>query len=277
MHYIDVSSTFVAAAFEEVERLLATTGERVRRDVLEDLLAGRVPSPGARDEAVQAAGLGPEHSHVVISARPRTAAPDDHVLFAATGALGRVASQPVAPLSVLRDDEVVAILPVNAARPLALANALRTARLKFLDQGTALVVGTSTVVDGLAALPAAYREARYARSLATDETPVCCLFELSVSDYLTMTADETAARLIRRKVTEFVHADLDDGGVLTTTLLAYVTADLNVKAASERLFVHVNTAHARLARIAERTGCDLHKLDDVNELSIAVGLARSGR
>ena len=273
LHFIDVSSTFVAATFGEVERILAATGERVRRDVLEDLLAGRVPPAGARDEAVQAAGLGPRHRHVVISARPRITAPDDHVLFAAAGALGRIASQPLTPLSVLRDDEVVAIVPVDRVRPPALASALRTAQMKFLHQGIALAVGTSTIVDGLAALPAAYQEASYARSLATDENPVSCLFELSVSDYLTMTADATAARLIRREVTEFVNADRDDGGVLTTTLLAYIAADLNVKAASERLFVHVNTAHARLARITERTGCDLHKLDDVNELRIAVGLA----
>jgi len=237
-----------------------------------------VPPPGARDEAIQAAGLGPEHSHVVISARPETSAPpDDHVLFAAAAALGRVGTQPVMPLSVLRDDEVVAVVPLDPARALALATALRAARAKLSDQGTALFIGASTVVDGLVALPAAYREAGYARSHATDEEPVSCLFELNVSDYLTMTADETAARLIRPRVTEFVNADLDDGGVLTMTLLAYINADLNVKAASERLFVHVNTAHARLARITERTGCDLHKLDDVNELKTAVGLARSGR
>jgi hypothetical protein len=278
LHFTDVSSTFVAAAFEEVDRILAASGERVRRDVLEDLLAGRVPRPGARDEALRAAGLGPEHSHVVVSARPEVAGrADDHVLFAAARSLGRVVSEPMTPLSVFREDEVVAILPINPERVSKLAAALRIAQAKLRRQGAPLIIGASTVIDGLAALPAAYWEAGFAQSLATTENPVSCLFELSAPEYLTMTADETAARLIRREVTEFVAEDLNGGGVLIDTLLAYADAGFNVKAASERLYVHVNTAHARLDRIAERTGCDLRTLDGVNELRVAVELARAQR
>ena len=46
------------------------------------------------------------------------------------------------------------------------------------------------------------------------------------------------------------------------------------KAASERLHVHVNTAHYRLGKIAERTGCDLRSISDVLELLIAINLAQ---
>jgi sugar diacid utilization regulator len=56
-------------------------------------------------------------------------------------------------------------------------------------------------------------------------------------------------------------------------LLAYAAADLNAKAAAEQLLIHVNTAHYRLGRIAEKTGCDLRRLADVIDLLIAVRLA----
>jgi len=42
---------------------------------------------------------------------------------------------------------------------------------------------------------------------------------------------------------------------------------------AERLYVHVNTAHHRLARIEEKTGCDLRRLSDVQELLVAIKLA----
>jgi PucR C-terminal helix-turn-helix domain len=38
------------------------------------------------------------------------------------------------------------------------------------------------------------------------------------------------------------------------------------------LYIHVNTAHHRLARIEEKTGCDLRDLADVQELLIAIRL-----
>jgi sugar diacid utilization regulator len=45
-----------------------------------------------------------------------------------------------------------------------------------------------------------------------------------------------------------------------------------VKAAAEALLIHVNTAHHRLGRIAERTGRDLRHLSDVIDLLIAIRL-----
>ena len=38
--------------------------------------------------------------------------------------------------------------------------------------------------------------------------------------------------------------------------------------------MHVNTAHYRLGKIAEKTGCDLRSVSDVLELLIAIKLAQ---
>jgi DNA-binding PucR family transcriptional regulator len=98
----------------------------------------------------------------------------------------------------------------------------------------------------------------------------------SAFDYLTLIGGDTSGRLLSDAVREFVEQDLADGGVLSQTLLAYVDANLNARAASERLHVHVNTTHYRLGKIAERTGCDLRRIADVLELLIAIKLAQAG-
>jgi DNA-binding PucR family transcriptional regulator len=106
---------------------------------------------------------------------------------------------------------------------------------------------------------------------------VLCLSDLSAFEYLTTGGDETARRLVPAATQAFVDDDLAQGGALTSTVLAYAEANLNAKAAAERLFVHVNTAHYRLARVAEKTGCDLRSLSDVIELLIAIRLAQRDR
>jgi DNA-binding PucR family transcriptional regulator len=72
----------------------------------------------------------------------------------------------------------------------------------------------------------------------------------------------------------FVEDDARQGRVLSDTLLAYVECDLSVKLAAERLFVHPNTAHYRLAKIEDRTGCNVRRLADVQLLTIAIRLQR---
>lgn len=97
---------------------------------------------------------------------------------------------------------------------------------------------------------------------------------LRAFDHLVLIGGDTAERLISARVREFVQQDLAEGGVLRQTMLEYVAADLNTKVAAERLFVHVNTAHYRLGKIAEKTGCDLRSVSDVLELLIAIKLAQ---
>lgn len=53
----------------------------------------------------------------------------------------------------------------------------------------------------------------------------------------------------------------------------YVECDLNVKRAAAELHVHVNTAHHRISRIEERTGCDARSVTDLVEILIAARLA----
>ena len=55
--YFEVATTHAAEVYLETQEQLAATGERIRRDLLEDLLAGRELEPGPRLDAARAAGV----------------------------------------------------------------------------------------------------------------------------------------------------------------------------------------------------------------------------
>jgi PucR C-terminal helix-turn-helix domain/GGDEF-like domain len=272
IEYINVTSTYVAEVYAEVEQLLRDEGEHVRQELLGDLLCGRRPPPGPRDEALRLAGLTADGEYVVISARP-VAAADAYALRAAASALGRTGARTSAPLAVVRGQEIVAAVPIEPQGAAALVRAVRDAGARLAGDGIELTVGASTVVSGLDLVAAAYREASDAHAIS-DAGGVLCLCELKAFDHLMLVGHETTARLISPDIARFVADDLAEGGVLTATFLEYAATDLNAKAASERLFIHVNTAHNRLAKIAESTGRDLRSLNDVIEILIAISLAR---
>jgi sugar diacid utilization regulator len=276
IQYVNLASTHAAEVYVEVEGLLQAQGERVRRDLLADLLDGRPPEPGPRLNAAREAGLDPEGTCLVIVGSARSELPDEHALRSAASAIARAGGGAVTPLTVVRGDEIVVVAPGGGRDPGAVSEAISACQAKLADSGIPLAIGVSTLQAALRRVPAAYREACAARERLDGESGVVSLLTLSAFDYLTMVGGETAGRLISEPVREFVERDLAEGGELSRTLLAYVDADLNVKAASERLHVHVNTAHYRLGKIAERTGSDLRSVSDVLELLIAINLAQGG-
>jgi sugar diacid utilization regulator len=276
--YINIASTHAAEVYVEVEQLLHAHGERVRRDLLEDLLAGRLPEPGPRLEAAREAGLTPEADYVVVAAVARAEPDDEHALRSAGSAIARAcAESALAPLVVVRRDEIVVVVPASRRPASELAEPLRTAQDRLADNGLPLAIGVSTAQRGLDRVAAAYREASTARDRLGPRGGVLALPSMSAFDYVTALGGETAERLVSSRVREFVEEDLAGDGSLCGTLLEYAAADMSTKAAAERLFVHVNTARYRLDRIAERTGCDLRRMEDVLELVIAIRLARARR
>jgi sugar diacid utilization regulator len=274
IEYVNVASTAAAEVYVEVEQQLHAHGERIRRDLLGELLDGQLPEPGPRLNAAREAGLDVATSCFVISAVARSEPEDEHALRSAAGALGRACGGVVAPLAVVRRDEIVVIAPAQGRNVRALSDSLRAVQEKLAAQGLPLAIGVSTVQQGLDRIPAAYREAYAAREQVDPEGGVLALPALRAFDHLVLIGGDTAERLISEPVRSFVDEDLAERGVLCQTMLEYVAADLNTKVAAERLFVHVNTAHYRLGKIADKTGCDLRSMTDVLELLIAIKLAQ---
>jgi DNA-binding PucR family transcriptional regulator len=206
----------------------------------------------------------------VLSATPCADSDDEQLMRSGAAALARATGSRSLPLAVVRQDEIVVIA---ASGDPALTERVTDAQRRLADSGLPLAVGVSTAVEGLEEVPDAYREATAAR-LAHGAVPgVVALTGISAFEYLTLRPDPTAGRLIAPAIHAFVEQDTQDGGTLIATLREYVASDLNARQAADNLHIHVNTAHYRLAKIAERTGCDLRRVTDLIEILIAARLA----
>jgi sugar diacid utilization regulator len=267
--YFDVVIAHAADVYLEAEQTLASTGERVRRDLLEDLLSGQMPAVGPALDAARSAGLSEDAPCVVIAARPTATVEDPHALRGAATALARTARAADPPLAVVRHDEIVVVVPTRSPDAGALAGRVRDAQKRLESGGLPLAIGMSTVHGSVEEVSDAYREAVTARGRLTPAPGVVALPAMTMFDYLTGDGDATARRMMSPAIARFVREDRSSGGGLIATLHAYAAADLNVKEAAESLHIHVNTAHYRLGKIAERTGCDLRRISDVIELLIA--------
>jgi len=271
--YFEVATTHAAEVYLETQEQLAATGERIRRDLLEDLLAGRELEPGPRLDAARSAGLGEDSPYVVISATPAASPSDEHLMRGGAAALARAIGGITLPLAVVRQDEIVVVVPAVDGLQETIAERLADVQHRLADAGLPLSVAVSTTVSGLGQIPDAYRESSAIRTARGSAPGVIALSELSAFEYLTIRADPTTSRLITPEVHEFVAQDMAEGGPLIATLREYVACDLNARRAADNLHIHVNTAHYRLSRIAERTGRDLRRVSDLIEILIAARLA----
>jgi hypothetical protein len=274
MRVIELGSTVAAEAYIEAQQHEVAAGDRLRRDLLEDLLSRRVAFTGAKQALLRTARLGPDVPMVVASAAPAGEPCDDPTLREAALAIGRAAGGGPYGLSVVRQDEIVRVAPLPPGGVTAAVASLRQVCADLAD--VRLVIGVSTVHAGPHEVADAYAEARTARDGLGSSAGVLALPTLTSFEYLVLRDDETARRLIRPAVRRFVADDIEAGGALIATLVEYAACDLNAKVAARRLHLHVNTAYYRLERIAERTGCDLRRLADVVELLIAVRMLRAG-
>jgi sugar diacid utilization regulator len=267
IRYIDIATTEAAEVFLEGERLQSAQGEALRRDLVEDLVAGVAPAPGPKLAAARGAGLVDGAHVVVVAASPMGEPAEDHRLRSAASAIGRTFGSAVEPLTVVRQGDVLCIAPAPPAGELAAA--LTRTQQRLSADGIVLAIGVSAEA-GLAGLPDAYGEASAAVERLRPSGGVLALEQLSAFDCLAMFGREVARRRTAPALRRFVAEDRADGSVLIATLRAYAEADFNVKVAAAQLFVHPNTARYRLAKIEERTGLDLRRFADVQELLIAV-------
>lgn len=199
---------------------------------------------------------------------------DEQVLRSAAGAIARACGSQLKPLTVLRRDELVVVTSIRSLDASQVVAGLKETHDRLAQQHVQLAIGLSTVQTGLGGVASAYREARGAAECLGPMGGVLALPSLSALDYLISFRDPTAQRLISPTIQQFIQDDLERGGVLTGTLIAYFDCNLNVTAMSKRLYIHTNTAHHRLRKIAELTEVDLRKLEDVLELVVAIRLAQ---
>ena len=273
LRYCDLVSTHAGHAYVESQQYVVADADRERRDLLEHLLAGAMPSGGPLAAAARGYGLGAETPMMVALAVPVGPQADVDAAHAASAMLTRAVPQQARILVVVRQAEIVAVPALcHGMDPAELCDHLEAAHDRLRREGTPLAMGISTVAGGVADLPRACLEARTALESVADGGGVVALPRLSPLDYLLLRADDTARWLVDARLRAFLEEDRARGGVLVATVRAFAGADLNLRLAAGRLQVHPNSAQYRLRRIQERTGRNPRRIADLLDLLVAIEL-----
>ncbi|WP_172457406.1 helix-turn-helix domain-containing protein [Pseudonocardia sp. N23] len=220
------------------------TALRLTRDLAVDLVTGAGRDVDLRDRA-RALGHDLSRPHTVVLVAGDSAA-------ALRRALGQGA--------LVGEDtgSTVALVP-DADRDVVVAALHRI--------GAAAVIGR--VVVDTADYPAAWRVLRTAVALA--RSGVVDIEDLGVATLLLETGTpDGLRRLADRRLGRLEAHDAQRSTELVATLRAWLDAGGSTGAAGRALHVHPHTVGYRLRRVAELTGLDPQRADDVFELRVAV-------
>jgi sugar diacid utilization regulator len=272
MEYIDLASTHVAEAYLRESGQLAELVQRRRRDLLENLLAGRVPD----DDETESLGLGLERDAdllVAVASLDAAAETDDRALAHASSSIA--ASIGSRALVVVRQDEVAAVLPLGRKTPEAIGVALDVARAGAeREHGIRMLIGVSGVCRGLGEVGRRYLEAHQALRRSNPDRPIVSLSELSPFEHLVASVDRSTRRSIAMEAAPLTE---NDTGALMETLRAYLDSDLDVSRTADALYVHPNTVRYRLRRISDLTGLDTQRFSGLVELLTIARLSEPSR
>jgi len=279
--YTDAISIAAADAYARTAQRRRADVERERRDLLEDLLAGRdvdgraeelgfdlrppfavvVAGPPATDTPRSGAAVpGPAGSPLDEPASPET-------LRRAARALERQAgSAPRSAFVVLHHGQVVTLAPIGRGGIADLRSRIARALSTLARAGEdALAAGISLPVSALAGAAHGHIEATQAQRHAASGT-VVALGDVRLLDYLIEHAGETAHRIVPAWAAELTPE-------LVATLRTFAANDLNVARTAPALNVHANTVRYRLDRIADMTGRNPRRFLDLVDLLAAIALS----
>ncbi|MFI7400889.1 helix-turn-helix domain-containing protein [Streptomyces sp. NPDC049541] len=263
-------------------RSAAEAEQRVRGELLDDLLDARDRDPRLLRERASRLHADLDATHVVLAARLDGTAPDADQEAAARRRLWSAASHLAATrrgLAAARDGGTVLLLPL-APGDTATDLARRTAR----ELGTAVheevTVGASAPVQDLATHPdtaaAAYAEGR--RCLDALRLLGRSGDGAAAEDFgflgLLLAGDRDISGFVERTIGQVVAYDERRGTDLVHTLDAYFTCGMSPARTKDELHVHVNTVAQRLERVARLLGDDWQDPARALEIQLALRLHR---
>ncbi|MET9357478.1 GAF domain-containing protein [Streptomyces sp. NPDC006617] len=263
-------------------RSAAEAEQRVRGELLDDLLDARDRDPRLLDDRARRLHADLSAAHVVLAARLDATEADAGQEADARRRLWAAASHLAATrhgLAAARDGGTVLLLPLTEGDS-ATDLARRTARHLGRAVQEAVTVGASAPVRDLAARPeavaAAYTEAGR------------CLDALrllgrggdgaAAEDFgflgLLLAGDQNVPGFVERTIGQVVAYDARRGTELVRTLGAYFACGMSPARTKEALHVHVNTVAQRLERVGRLLGDDWQSPDRALEIQLALRLHR---
>jgi len=258
IEYIDIVCTQVAEAYVREEQRISALADRERRDLLENLIMGRLPETEERHRA--APGIDPTGALMVVIAQTSDVDALHHVAEALSATTrGHIG----AALVVARQAEAVALVAAGdgVADDLASAESLLRQR-----HGLGLTAGVSSSVAGFAGVRRGYIHAEHAVRQATADRPIVPIAAIPAFEFLLMSADSATRSVVAAKGAALGSLNTAQREYVAETIAAFVAEDLNVARTAARLGLNENSVRYRLKRITELTGLDPRRFDHALEL-----------
>ncbi|MGW4572967.1 GAF domain-containing protein [Streptomyces tendae] len=263
-------------------RSAAEAEQRVRGELLDDLLDARDRDPRLLDDRARRLHADLSAANVVLVARLEATAADADQEAVARRRLWAAASHLAATrhgLAAARDGGTVLLLPLEDGDE-ATDLARRTARHLGRAVHEAVTVGASAPVRDLAARPdtvaAAHAEA--GRCLDALRLLGRCGDGAAAEDFgflgLLLAGDQNVPGFVERTIGQVVAYDERRGTELVRTLDAYFSCGMSPARTKEALHVHVNTVAQRLERVGRLLGDDWQSPERALEIQLALKLHR---
>jgi hypothetical protein len=264
---IDTITTHAAEAYLREDNRVRTQTGRAVADLIDRVLAGQ---PTVQHSPV-APGFNPSRPVQIVIARIINTSHD--INTALTTALEildeTVAIGATAPLSTIRHQEIVALVP--GSPPISrLHTAARCARER---EQIHIGIGVSNSPSGFAGVPKAYAEAALTLSYTSSTRPVVALAELRAVQLLVLGAGDTTRQLISEKGRRLDLLPAKERDAAIETIHAFTASSMNISAAASALNIHPNTVRYRLDRIAQTTGLDPRTFPGLADLHCIIELA----
>ena len=244
-------------------RSLAESELRVRRDLVEELLAGTDEESALRRAQALRYDLERPHRVVIVEGHDR-----DHDDEAFLHGVRRAArDQPVGSLLVRRGGQVVVLADHDAD--------WEQFRSAILDEvrGGRCRLGVGTRYPQIAGIPRSLHEAEVAlrvQEAAARDDRATCYEALGVYQLLAEVRDPAATEAFARAwLQPLLDYDEQRNADLVLTLSRYLDHGGNYDASAGALFIHRSTLKYRLHRIREITGYDLGQPDTRFNLQLA--------
>jgi hypothetical protein len=254
---VDAISAQVAFAYHAAERQLVRADERRRAMLWEGLLQGRAKDLAFAHEAARIVGVPVDGPYVVVAidlhAEDEGIADQLSDLLAASG---------VQSAWQVRANTLVGLL--------ALAEPTLGTTLHTLRDSLNTTAGVSLVVDGLAGIDIAYRQALLARRTVVPGRVEVAALEARLPEALLLGSPELAERLVLLWLGPLLRVPVAERRLLLDTLEAWVATSGSTTRTAELVHCHRNTVINRLHRIHEVTGHDFTSVAPHLELSLAL-------
>ncbi|GAA2105558.1 helix-turn-helix domain-containing protein [Actinomadura alba] len=255
-------------------RTVAEAEGRVRGELLDDLLAGRLSDPDALARRARLVSVDVGAAHVVVVARTAAeaggAGRQGHRERAAFWAASHAAVE--RGLVAIRGDEMVLLLP--GEEPGVVAR--RVAKELGASLGVAATAGAAGPVIGFDRVAAAFQEARRCTDalLALGrEGDAASAEELGFVGLL-VGDNRDVVGFLTSTLGPVLDYDARRGTGLVQTLETYFGSGGSLSRTAERLHIHVNTVTQRLDRIGHLLGENWQEPDRALELQLALRLHR---